>query len=884
MTVNPFRIGLPLVLLALLGLWTGTAWAGPHLTLSVVPPANADGDASSTVTVGDVLTYTITARNDGDVPLTGVQVTEPLLTPGTSNCASVPVSSTCVLVGSHTVTSSDAADGQIFVNPKATTAETGSDNFDTGMITPVAAASGAAMTVVVTLNSYVDVDSSNSSTAGDQLQVVVTATNAGSIPLSNVQVSDPQTLPSSTTCASLAVGATCVLSGTYTVTPADVLPNAQTTFTGSATSTQVPGPVSFSADTQFDSTGSIDNFSMLIVAGNDQGGSPGSTLPVPLKVRLLGASGVPVAGERIVFLVGLGSATVTAGSVITDSLGEASTQLILGSTPGQVGVYVVPDDAEGPSVWFSASVTGLVPATTLSIVSGDGQALLPDVASSPLVVSLKDASNVPVVGATINWTSSAGTLAHASNVTDSNGEASNTVTVTAAGPVSVEASSALAAASVSFSLNASLAELVNLTPEQHAVAVAIDNACPALAELSSPTPEQADLLARCQDLVASAGVDPSATADALESLLNKTAAAQANAASVAIDAQIHNIQSRLLALRSGADATRSDGLSFTGSGGMAALNSLFGSLQDAGSVPPAETGFSRWGFFATANIGRGDARASDSSPGYDYDVNGLTAGIDYRQRDNWLFGAALGYTRQDTDLGNDAGKVELSGWSVSAYSTYSFDELWYVDGVVTYGHNQLRLERAIRYTLPLPGGGSANVNQVASGKPDGTLFSTALTFGGDFHKQAWGFSPYGQLIYSRVEFDAYEESLRAGPGMGLGLAVDSRDITGLTGVLGTRISYTHSAEWGVFAPTASLEWNHEFHGDTSATTAHLLHDPTRTPFSVSGQDQDSDYLRLGVGMTLLFAHGRSGFFLYQRTLAREGQSQDDLALGIRIEF
>jgi outer membrane autotransporter protein len=715
---------------------------------------------------------------------------------------------------------------------------------------------------------------------------VVTATNSGSIPLSNVHVSEPQTLPASTICTSVAVGATCVLAGTYTLTAADVAPNASTTFTGSATSTEVPGPVSFTTDVGFSDPGPIDNFALVIVSGDGQGGAPGTTLPIPLKVRLLGAGNAPVVGQVISFLVGQGSGSLTASAVTTNALGEASTQLVLGTTPGPVLVYVVPENSDGPSVLFAENITGLAPASSLSIVSGDGQTLVANVASSPLVVALKDASNAPVVGATINWTTSAGTLLHATTVTDSSGESSNTVTTTQAGAVTVGASSALAASPVSFSLNAGLVELSNLTPEQQAVAATLDNACPALAELSSPTPGQADLLSQCQDIYASAGIDSDATVVALDSLLSKTAQAQTNAAAVAIDAQIHNIQSRLLALRGGNAAAQSNGLTFTGPGGVVSLTSLLGAFMDetAATPSPTDAGFSRWGFFASGNIGRGEARANSSSPGYDYDINGVTAGIDYRLRDDWLFGAALGYTSQDTDLDNDAGKVEFTGWSISGYSTYSFNEKWYVDGVITWGRNDLTLERAIRYTLPLPGGGSTSIDQLATGEPDADLFSTALTFGGDFHRQAWGFSPYGQLIYSRVEFDAYEERMRTGPGFGLGLAVDARRISALTGILGTRVSYTHSTDWGVVAPTASLEWNHEFRDDPSAATARFIYDPTQTPFSVSGQALDSDYLRLGLGMTLVFTHGRSGFFFWQHTLSREGQSQDDLSLGLRIEF
>jgi len=882
MGLQSFRIGLPLFLSALLGLWSGAAQAGPHMSMAMGPPSNADNDASNSITVGDVLTYTAIATNDGTVVLTNVQITESGLTPNTNTCASVAINATCVLTGTHTVTPADGTNGQVFLNPKATANED-TNGWDTGRITPVVTGAGAGMTVVITLNNYNDVDNNNVSSVGDKLDVVVTATNAGSVALHNVNVTESQT-GGSMICATVPAGATCVMSAAYTLTPADVVVNAVTVFNGSATSTEVPGPVSFSTDAEFDG-GSVDSAQFLIVSGNNQGGAPNTTLPLPLKIRLLDTTGAPVAGESIQFIVGMGSATASTPIVVTDALGEASTQLVLGPTPGPVGVYVVPEDEDGPSVFFIESNGGLAPATTLSIVSGDGQSLVPDVSSAPLVVVLKDSFNAPIVGATVNWTSSTGTLDNASTVTDSNGESSNAVTASTSGPITVTASSPLASALVTFTLSGTLAELPGLTPAQQEVAASLDNACSALSDVSSPSPQEADLLAQCQALGASAGVDSSATADALESLLNKTAEAQSTAASVAIDAQIHNIQSRLLALRSGAATSNANGLSFTGPGGTISLGSLLAAFGDGDASPAnAGDGFSKWGFFATGNIGRGEADANSASPGFDYDINGITAGIDYRLRDDWILGGALGYTRQDTDLDDDSGEVDMRGWSISGYSTWSFGKSAYVDGVLTYGRNQLNVDRVIRYTLPLPGGGSTSIDQLASGEPDGSLFSAAITFGGDFHRQAWGFSPYGQLVYSRVDFDAYEESMRAGAGSGLALAVDERRITELAGILGSRVTWTHSAAWGVFAPTASLEWNHEFRSDQKATIARFVYDPTHTPFSVSGEDADSDYLRLGLGMTWVLTHGRSGFVLYQRTLAREGQSQGDLSIGIRIEF
>ena len=61
------------------------------------------------MTQGDVLTYTVTVTNTGNIPLTNVVVTDWLITPtgGTTPCASVPVGGTCTLIGTYTVTAAD---------------------------------------------------------------------------------------------------------------------------------------------------------------------------------------------------------------------------------------------------------------------------------------------------------------------------------------------------------------------------------------------------------------------------------------------------------------------------------------------------------------------------------------------------------------------------------------------------------------------------------------------------------------------------------------------------------------------------------------------------------------------------------------------------------
>ena len=87
-----------------------------------------------------------------------------------------------------------------------------------------------------------DEDTSGSITLGDTLTNVVTATNTGTVTQTNVTVTDTKISPASNSCLSLAPGGTCVLTGTYLVTQADVDAGSIAN-TGSVTSAQITTPV-----------------------------------------------------------------------------------------------------------------------------------------------------------------------------------------------------------------------------------------------------------------------------------------------------------------------------------------------------------------------------------------------------------------------------------------------------------------------------------------------------------------------------------------------------------------------------------------------------------------------------------------------------------------
>jgi uncharacterized protein (TIGR03437 family) len=116
---------------------------------------------------------------------------------------------------------------------------------------------------------------------------------------------------------------------------------------------------------------------LAIAAGNNQSGSTGARLPIPLTVRLTNLAGTPVPGVSISFVVTKGLAQLSATSAVTSADGVASVTVTLGGAPGEVSVV--------------ASAPGLVPVqfqltTEGAIVTGQPRILAGGVVGAGLSV------------------------------------------------------------------------------------------------------------------------------------------------------------------------------------------------------------------------------------------------------------------------------------------------------------------------------------------------------------------------------------------------------------------------------------------------------------------------------------------------------------------
>lgn len=204
---------------------------GPDSDVATVPSAQGPAlDVKKTAAeasfdaVGDVLHYTITVENVGNVTLTGVDVDDPLLgaltgpVSDTGQQGKLDVGETWTFNGSYTVTQADLDAGKVDNTATADSDQTGPDTDDA----TVPADQNPALNIIKTA------DEKTFDAAGDVIHYTITVDNTGNVTLTGITVSDPLlgTLagPTGDTDADgkLDVDELWTYTGTYTIKLADL--------------------------------------------------------------------------------------------------------------------------------------------------------------------------------------------------------------------------------------------------------------------------------------------------------------------------------------------------------------------------------------------------------------------------------------------------------------------------------------------------------------------------------------------------------------------------------------------------------------------------------------------------------------------------------------
>jgi len=253
---------------------------------------NTGGGAGGTFQAGDTIMYTVEVTNNGNVTLTNVVVSDPLLGLTNEPCAaSLAPGESCQVMGSYMVTQADIDDNGGGDGDIDNTAEGDSD--EAGPQQAMAAAELEGQNPSMMMTKTVDNTGGGAGgtfQAGDTIMYTVEVTNNGNTTLTNVVVSDPLLGLTDEPCAaSLAPGDSCQVMGSYLVTQADIDNNGggdgdiDNTATGDS---DQAGPEQASAEAPLEGVSAMSVTKMVTNMGTGPGGvfQAGDTIMYTIEV------------------------------------------------------------------------------------------------------------------------------------------------------------------------------------------------------------------------------------------------------------------------------------------------------------------------------------------------------------------------------------------------------------------------------------------------------------------------------------------------------------------------------------------------------------------------------------------------------------------------
>jgi outer membrane autotransporter protein len=391
----------------------------------------------------------------------------------------------------------------------------------------------------------------------------------------------------------------------------------------------------------------------------------------------------------------------------------------------------------------------------------------------------------------------------------------------------------------------------------------------------------------CNDVITAASGGDADTTTAIKEITPESTGKASNVSRQGGETQLRNLGSRISALRAGTRGLSFKGLDWRIGGenfSIAWLQEAYRSELRKGGGASADNSLmdSKLGVFITGNIGSGSKDETELESGLDFSTYGLTLGVDYRVTNQFILGSAFGIIDTEAELSNDAGDLDTQGYSLSLYGTYYSAQDYFIDFSATYGNNDFDQKRHIAYQLD----GITEVDQELTANYKGDMVSLFIGSGYDFSRYAWSFGPRLDLEYIRSNVDEFTEE-SADPsanGSGWATRVETIDQTWLTLNLGGRVSYAHSADWGMLTPYVRLDWLHEFKDDSQTITAYFVDDPAGQAIHITTDNPDRDYLRLRLGASAQLQNGVVGFIDLGTLMAHSRWSSRNLSLGVRMEF
>ncbi len=256
--------------------------------------------------------------------------------------------------------------------------------------------------------------------------------------------------------------------------------------------------------------------------------------------------------------------------------------------------------------------------------------------------------------------------------------------------------------------------------------------------------------------------------------------------------------------------------------------------------------------------------------GFDADIFGGEAGLDWFVSPDLLIGVAFGYVNSDVDFKGLGGEADVDTVRFGGYLSWTPAVDWYVDASFSYGYHMNDTTRPVVVGV---------LTRTATAEYNAHDFTF---YGGLGYDLAPGddvtLTPTASLQYTYL----YQEDFTESGAGAMNLHVDDQATHSLESALGLRGAVVIRTDGDVtFVPEANLAWKHEFLADHEDITARFVN--AAGSFDIRRGDPDRDALSFGGGCTALLGDNASLFLRYQGDLYNDGDAHG-ISGGLMIRF
>ena len=257
---------------------------------------------------------------------------------------------------------------------------------------------------------------------------------------------------------------------------------------------------------------------------------------------------------------------------------------------------------------------------------------------------------------------------------------------------------------------------------------------------------------------------------------------------------------------------------------------LLASAGNSAALPPKTN---EWTPFAKGFGSWGDRDAESDIAGYQYNVYGMTGGIDKLVSDNTLVGLSVGGSWANVSYSQSGTSSDIDSMLCSLYGSYFVDD-WHVGLTAGYGHSWYDSQRGIHF-----------IGSQAKSDHQGNVYSAAVELGNNFGGKSMLLEPVVGLGYTLVQESGYTEK---GAGA-LNLKVDSDTADGLYSKLGIRAAKEFRPEQNQdmkLVPNVSMFWIHDFADRVKLDSSFV----GGGSFTTEGREPVRDTFNLGAGLNI----------------------------------